>query len=150
MDLIWGHISTEPMRCPQLKNIGLTLWAIRKTSFLFSGHVTSYQLLSLYVFVAFLLFPLSKLRVTISLSEDSGVWLSSHASFTVNKSLRRLSIVSFWIKVWYWVMHEAGCVLPFVIKLKLASICQWRKLTMQIYQNFINEVIWTLKIFWKL
>ena len=39
MDLIWGHISTEPMRCPELKNICLTLWAIRKTSFLFHGHV---------------------------------------------------------------------------------------------------------------
>ena len=33
------------MRCPELKNICLTLWAIRKTSFLFHGHV-EYQLIS--------------------------------------------------------------------------------------------------------
>ena len=43
MDLIWGHISPKPMRCPELKNIGLTLWAIRKTSFLFSGHVPGFR-----------------------------------------------------------------------------------------------------------
>ena len=42
MDLIWGHISPEQMRYPELKNIGLTLWPIQKTSFLFGGHVTSY------------------------------------------------------------------------------------------------------------
>ena len=42
MDLIWGHISPEAMRYPELKNIGLTLWPIRKTSFLFSGHVHLY------------------------------------------------------------------------------------------------------------
>ena len=57
MDLIWGHISTEPMRCPQLKNIGLTLWAIRKTSFLFSGHVL--RLLQFLSFpIAILISPL--------------------------------------------------------------------------------------------
>ena len=39
MDLILGHISPEPMSCPKLKNISLTLWVIRKTSFWFSGHV---------------------------------------------------------------------------------------------------------------
>ena len=39
MDLIWGHISPEPIRCPECENIGLTLWPIQKTSFRFSGHV---------------------------------------------------------------------------------------------------------------
>ena len=39
MDLIWGHISPEPMGCPELKNIGLTLWVIQKTSVWFSRHV---------------------------------------------------------------------------------------------------------------
>ena len=40
MDLIWGHISPEPMRCPECENIGLNLWPIQKTSFWFSGHVS--------------------------------------------------------------------------------------------------------------
>ena len=39
MDLIWGHISTEPMTCPELKNISLIFWQIQKTSFWFGGHV---------------------------------------------------------------------------------------------------------------
>ena len=37
--LIWWHISPEPLTCPEWKNIGLTLWPIRKTSFRFGGHV---------------------------------------------------------------------------------------------------------------
>ena len=37
--LIWWHISPEPLTCPEWKNIGLTLGAIRKTSFRFSRHV---------------------------------------------------------------------------------------------------------------
>ena len=32
MDLIWGHLSTEPMTCPELKNI---IW--------FGGHVPGGQ-----------------------------------------------------------------------------------------------------------
>ena len=43
MDLILGHISLEPVRCPELKNIGLTVWAIQKTSFWFSGHVATHS-----------------------------------------------------------------------------------------------------------
>ena len=39
MDLIWGHISPEPVSCPKLKNIGLTFWHFQKTSFWFSRHV---------------------------------------------------------------------------------------------------------------
>ena len=39
MDLIWRHISPEPMRCPECINIGLTLWPIRRTSFWFGTHV---------------------------------------------------------------------------------------------------------------
>ena len=39
MDLIWGHISPELVSCPELKNIGLTFWHFRKTSFWFSRHV---------------------------------------------------------------------------------------------------------------
>ena len=39
MVLIWRHISPEPMRCPECKNIGPTLWPIRKTSFWFGWHV---------------------------------------------------------------------------------------------------------------
>ena len=39
MVLIWGHISPEPMRYPELKNVDLTLWPIRKTSLLFSEYV---------------------------------------------------------------------------------------------------------------
>ena len=41
MDLIWGHIAPEAMSCPELKNIGLTLWVIQKTSVWFSRHVDS-------------------------------------------------------------------------------------------------------------
>ena len=37
--LIWRHISPEPLTRPECKNIGLTLWPIRKTSFWFGGHV---------------------------------------------------------------------------------------------------------------
>ena len=43
MDLIWGHISPEPISCPELKNISLTLWVIQKTSFWFSRHVFNYN-----------------------------------------------------------------------------------------------------------
>ena len=39
MDLTWGQIAAEPMSCPELKNIGLTLWVIQKTSVWFSRHV---------------------------------------------------------------------------------------------------------------
>ena len=39
MDLIWGHIAPEPMSCPELKNIGLTLWVIQKISVWLSRHV---------------------------------------------------------------------------------------------------------------
>ena len=45
MDLIWRHISLEPMRCPECENIGLTLWPIQKTSFRFGGHVLSSALM---------------------------------------------------------------------------------------------------------
>ena len=39
MDLILGHISPEPISCPELKNISLALWVIQKTSFWFGRHV---------------------------------------------------------------------------------------------------------------
>ena len=29
MDLIWGHISTEPVSCPKVKNIGLIFWHLK-------------------------------------------------------------------------------------------------------------------------
>ena len=43
MDLIWGHISPEWVSHPELKNIGLTFWHFRKTSFWFSRHVREEQ-----------------------------------------------------------------------------------------------------------
>ena len=51
--LIWWHISPEPLTCPECKNIGLTLWPIRKTSFRFGGHVMPSTVIQTRIFEIF-------------------------------------------------------------------------------------------------
>ena len=51
--MIWGHISPEPIGCPKLKNISLTLWVIWKTSFWFGRHVLSQKTRELKLYSIF-------------------------------------------------------------------------------------------------
>ena len=75
--LIWWHISPEPLTCPEWKNIGLTLWPIRKTSFRFGGHVRCHQSPGgWWVMMVTMTRPRVQMSVT-SLSRQQSHWLGN-------------------------------------------------------------------------